>query len=148
MKLRALPFALTLLVPSVASAATVSFGVVTPNLKVRPQDMPTTKPSATIKAAKNEFEAFQIVLTAPQGDANGVSVKVSKPIAGGGYTIPADDVMLYREGYYNVGTASNLEGAPGLWPDPLVPDKDEFFGETRGAFPISILSGEDRKSVV
>src|SRR5262249_44827610 len=113
-----------LLTPFVASAAALSFGVATPNQKVRPADMPAGQPKASLEAAKNEFESFQVVFTATAG-ATGVAVKLAQPLAGpGGATIPAENVVLYRADYYNVSTPSNAEGAAGPWPDPLVPDVD------------------------
>jgi MYXO-CTERM domain-containing protein len=137
-----LSLAVTLAAPP-AAAASLSFGVVSPNLKVRPMDAPKTSPSASLKAAKNEFEAFQIVFGASAGDVSAVSVKLSKPLAGPS-SIPAENVVFYREAYYDVGTPSNAEGAAGLWPDPLVPDRDVYFGETRNAFPFDVPMGETR----
>ncbi len=128
-----------------AAAGTLSFGAFTPNQKVRPMDpAPATTKSVALKAAKNEFESFQIVVSAA-GGATGVSVKLAKPLVGpGGAKIPAANVVFYREAYYDVGTASNDEGAPGLWPDPLVPDVDSYFGEKRNAFPFDVPDGETR----
>jgi hypothetical protein len=130
---------------SAALAAAPTFGVVSADHKVRPMDAPATTASASLEAAKNEFEAFQIVLTAPVGDAAGVSIALSKPLAGpNGASIPAEDVTLYREAYYDVGTPSNSEGAAGLWPDPLVPDVDTYVGERRDAFPLDVPEGASR----
>jgi len=124
-------------------AADLSVGVVPSTRKVRPDDKPTTTPTASIKAAKNEFEAFQIVLRAGASDVNDVSAKITKPLVGpGGAKIPDGNVVLYAERFYNVKVASNDEGAPGLWPDPLVPDVDTYFGEKRNAFPMKVPAGK------
>ncbi len=130
------------LVSGQAIAANLSVGVVPSTLKVRPSDAPATAPSASIKAARNEFEAFQIVLRAGAADVGQVSAKLAQPLQGAPGAIPAANVVLYAERYYDVGTASNDEGAPGLWPDPLVPDVDTFFGEKRNAFPMTIAAGQ------
>lgn len=127
-----------------ALAAGLTVGVVPSTLKVRPNDAPATTPSASIKAARNEFEAFQIVLGAAGSDVTQVSAKVAQPLAGPGGSIPANDVVLYAEQYYDVGTPSNDEGAAGLWPDPLVPDVDTFFGEKRNAFPFTVTASQNR----
>jgi len=128
-----------------ALAASLSYGVVSPNLKVRPTDKPATTPAASLKAARNEFEAFQIVLASSGGATTGVTLKLTKPLgSAGGATIPASNVVLYRVAYYSVGTASSSEGGAGLWPDPLVPDVDTYFGETRKAFPFDVPDGESR----
>ncbi len=131
--------------PCAAAAATLSFGVVSPDVKVRPADTPATTPSATLRAAKNEFEPFQIVFTSSGGPTSGVSVTLSKSLTGpGGATIPDKNVVLYAERYYQVGTPSNSEGAAGRWPDPLVPNVDTFFGEKRNAFPFDVPGTESR----
>ena len=49
-------------------AADLAVGVVSSSQKVRPTDNPTVQTTAQIKAAKNEFEAFQIVLRASGND--------------------------------------------------------------------------------
>ena len=136
--------ALVLFAASEAHAA-LSVGVVPSSLKVRPADNPTTAPSAKIKAAKNELEAFQIVLRATGSDVANVSAKLASSLTGPkGAKIPDANVTLYAERYYNVGTASNDEGAPGLWPDPLVPDVDTYVGEKRNAFPLTVPANETR----
>lgn len=119
-------------------AADLAVGVVSSSQKVRPTDNPTLAQTAQIKAAKNEFEAFQIVLRATGGDVAQVSAKVATP-----FSIPAP-ITLYAERYYDVGVASNDDGAPGLWPDALVPDVDTYFQEKRNAFPITVTSNETR----
>lgn len=134
---------LLLLLPGRASAADLTVGALSPNLKVRPSDTPTTKPSIALEAARNEFESFQIVLRGGAADVAGVSAKIGKPLTGpGGAKIP--DPTLYVARYYDVGTASNDEGASGPWPDPLVPDVDTYFGEKRNAFPLTVPAGKTR----
>jgi hypothetical protein len=127
------------------AAAGLNVGVVSSALKVRPTDQPATSTSAHLYAAQNEFEAFQIVLSASGSDVTGVSAKLATPLTRADSTsIPASNVVIYAERYYNVGTASNDEGAPGRWPDPLVPAVDVYYHEPRNAFPITIPAGENR----
>src|SRR5207248_1384412 len=59
-------------------------------------------------------------------------------------TIPANNVTIYREDYYNVVVASDQEGAAGLWPDVLIPAVEPLFGQQRNAFPIDVPAGENR----
>ncbi|MCA9598467.1 MAG: DUF4091 domain-containing protein [Myxococcales bacterium] len=122
------------LLSSSNAALAVTAGVVGPNQKVRPTDAPAGETSAHLRAAQNEVEPFQIVLS---GAASGVSVVIQKPI-------PVADITLYREGYYDVGTPSNSEGASGRWPDPLIPDVDTYAGEKRTAFPFDVPANESR----
>ena len=127
-----------------AAGAALRFGVLTPNLKVRPTDRPRTAPEARLRAARNEFEAFQIVLQAERA-VSGVSVKLARPLTGpGGAAIPKKNVTLYRVAYHNIKTASNTEGGAGRWPDPLIPDVDTYVGQKRNAFPMEVPAGENR----
>jgi hypothetical protein len=103
-----------------------------------PQPAPT---SAAIAAAKNEFEAFHVVVTGP---ATGVSMSFSGLSDGNGNTISGRDVVLYREALINILQQSGGDGATGWWPDALVPDVDPIVGEKRNAFPFDVPAGENR----
>lgn len=136
--------AMLALLPAPALAG-LQFGVVTPNQKVRPSDQPPLAPSANLRAGRNEFEAFQIVFLGSGGTAKQVSVRLASPLVGpAGAGIPDKNVVLYRVGYYNVGSPSSGEGAAGPWPDPLIPDVDTYFGEKRNAFPFDVPDGQSR----
>src|SRR5439155_20663081 len=89
---------------------------------------------ANLEAARNELEPFQIVIAGP---ATGVSATAT---AIGPVAAP----RLYAVQLYNVLYASNLEGAAGDWPDPLVPDVDTYANEKRNAFPFDVPAGEVR----
>ena len=121
--------------PLAARAATVWTAVASE--KIRPQEQARTEKSATIAAAKNEFEAFQVVVTGP---ANGVSVTAGA--LGGPGTIPAP--KLFREAIMGLANASAADGATGAFPDALVPDVDDVVGEKRNAFPFDVPAGESR----
>ena len=139
----ALASALVLLA-SPALAAPLSIGVLGPNQKVRPQDNPATLPGAALRAGRNEFEPFQIVLFSAAGSA-GVTAQLSGSLKGpGGAAIPDANVVLYAAGYYEASAPSNSEGAAGRWPDPLIPDTDTYVGEKRSAFPLDVPAGESR----
>jgi hypothetical protein len=97
--------------------------------------------AATIAAAGNETESFQLLVQGGSAATAGVSVELSSALTGpGGATIPATDVTLYREGYYNVTQRSNGEGEVGSWPDALIPARDGFYGEARNAFPVELAA--------
>ncbi len=111
-------------------------------LKVRPADaVPSQRATAAqIQAARNEFEAFQVIVS---GTAQSVSAQVTIPfsytstVTGG---TKAMDFRLYREALLNLmhTSSSDPESATGYWPDALVPDHDQFFEEQRNAFPFDI----------
>lgn len=73
-----------------------------------------------------------------------MSVAPDGPLAGpGGARIPARNLAVYREGYYDVRVPSDREGARGPWPDPLIPARDSLYGERRDAFPASAPADGD-----
>ncbi len=123
--------------PSLASAATV--WTATSVEKIRPDAPARASASAAISAARNEFEAFQVVVT---GAASGVSATASDLV--GPAVIPASGARLYREALIDLSSPSALDGATGRFPDALVPDVDDVVGERRNAFPFDVPAGESR----
>ncbi|BDG01722.1 DUF4091 domain-containing protein [Anaeromyxobacter oryzae] len=104
--------------------------------KIRPDAKPRATTDARIAAARNEFEAFQVVVTGP---ASKVSAKAT--ISG---PSKLDAPRLFREDLIDLAHPSALDGATGKWPDALVPDVDDVVGEQRNAFPFDVSSGESR----
>jgi glycosyl hydrolase family 123 len=121
--------------PAIASAATVWTAPAIE--KIRPQEAARSDRSATLTAAKNEFEAVQVVVTGP---ASGVSVSAGA-LSGPG-TVPAP--KLFREAIIDLQHPSSADGATGAFPDALVPDVDDVVGEKRNAFPFDVPAGESR----
>jgi hypothetical protein len=124
------------LAPLAARAANVWVAGATEKIRPDAQARPATE--ASLAAARNEFEAFQVVIT---GRATQVSVVASSLRSGDG---GISDVRLYREDLIDVGQPSSLDGATGRWPDALVPDVDDVVGEKRNAFPFDVGDGESR----
>jgi len=77
--------------------------------------LPSTPHSLELSVARGECEGFQVL--AVEGSA-----PFEKPEAtvrsAEGKSLP---LTWYRTGFVPVKTASNHEGSPGLWADPLVP---------------------------
>ncbi|MFL5301751.1 MAG: glycoside hydrolase domain-containing protein [Anaeromyxobacteraceae bacterium] len=121
--------------PRGARAATVWTALA--SQKLRPDAAARATRSGAMSAAKNEFEAFQIVV---QGPATRVSVAAT-PLVGPG---AISDVRLYREALIDLAHPSAADGATGRFPDALVPDVDEVAGEKRNAFPFDVPAGESR----
>ncbi len=139
--LLALAALLTLLaVPAAASAGPV--GVYDSLAVLRPEVAPPSGAAseATIEAAGNETQSFQLSIRPSSGLA-GVDVDAGTLSGPGGATIPAEDVTVYREGTYQVAQRSDGEGSSGAWPDVLIPQRDTLYGETRNAFPIDVAAG-------
>jgi len=125
-----------------------TISVATPMVKIVPAAVPpypiteeggTTSNTAWLTAARNEFEAFQVVIYNNRDtDLPGIDVSVD-PLGGPNQAvIPASNIRVYREAYVQTLKPSNKEALlPGPIPDPLVPLVDEGYGgapETRSAF--------------
>jgi hypothetical protein len=110
--------------------------------KVRPGDTAGSAQAATLEAARNEFEAFHVVVNGGAAGAKAVTVTADKLVGPGGATL--DDVRVYREGWYNVGTISSVQGAQGRWPDPMIPAVDEIDNQPRNAFPYDVPANEQQ----
>ena len=132
-----------LAIPAVAQAAPTVW-VTHATVKIQPSDAPGTSTSASISAAQNEFEAFQVAVNGGASGATGVSVNAPTLTGPGGATIPAANVRLYREALITTTYASNQEVSPGTWPDALIPDVDEIANEKRNAFPFDVPANENR----
>jgi hypothetical protein len=116
------------------------FWWVTPaTTKVRPGDRLPTKlaQQVDLHAARNEFEAFQIVLHSTEQMA-GLDVVVPDLTDGRGNTIPASSIQTYFVGTVRVARPSREHGETGDWPDPLLPRVDTWFDEKRNAFPFTL----------
>ena len=98
--------------------------------------------SANLTAAGNEFESFQVSITAGSKALTGVTVAAAGPLQGpGDAEISTSNLTVYREATYTVKQASDYEGAEGAWADPLIPETDYFYGEDRNAFPVKVPAG-------
>lgn len=94
---------------------------------------------AVVAAAANESASFQVDLRTAGGAPIVAGATLAGALAGpGGATIPRSAVTVAREGNYSVVQESDGEGEPGLWPDPLIPDRDPLLGANGGAFPFRL----------
>ncbi len=123
--------ALALSTPLVATAAEA--WVASATEKIRPDAPARALGEAHVAAARNELEAFQVVVTGP---ARQVSARVSG--------LEGLDAKLYRVEYITLAQPSAVDGGTGRWPDALVPDVDDVVGEKRNAFPFDVAAGESR----
>jgi hypothetical protein len=132
--------------PSRRSGALTSLqlGVTNAVEKVRPGSPVPSSTAATLEAARNELEAFQIVIGGGASGVSGVTATAGALTGPSGAQIPAAGVHLYQVGLYDVLYAANTDGAAGEWPDPLIPDVDVYFGEKRNAFPFDVASNVSR----
>jgi hypothetical protein len=86
-------------------------------------------PEAVIKAARNEYEAFQVVVGAIQKNVRVVNAEISD-LTGDAGKIGRENITLYRPEYVRIiRSAPRAQVAPGLHTDPLVPFIDPYTGE-------------------
>jgi hypothetical protein len=102
-----------------------------------------TGTAISLSAAKNEFEAFQIVVAGGTSGVTGVNATASD-LTSGVNTISSSEIMLYYAAVYNVVNRSNGEGALGEWFDALIPKVDAYYHEARNAFPFDVPAGKTR----
>jgi hypothetical protein len=105
---------------------------------VQPTASPGTTTAASISAAQNEYESFQVIVHAPESVAlvgvNGYATDLTGP----GGTLPSANIVLYREHYVQVTTSSpGSPYPPGYWPDALIPFLNPETGQplSGGRFP-------------
>lgn len=109
--------------------------------KIRQDITPVTQSSITIKAARNEFEPFQLVFkNTSSGSRSNIDVSISN-FTGEGRTISNSNVTIFKEEYLNITSLSNIDGQLGEWPDALMPKVDAYYHETRSTFPLSVSAG-------
>jgi hypothetical protein len=122
--------------------------VVDPLTRVQPTDPPQATRTASIKAARHEYEAFQVVIRAPDETAlQNVMVTVSDLVGPG--VIPAGRVALYREHYVQVTRPSpGSPYKPGTWPDALIPfahpETRQALGGRFPAAPFPVAAGRNQ----
>ncbi|MFY3746317.1 glycoside hydrolase domain-containing protein [Anaeromyxobacter sp. Red801] len=122
----AVALALSLL-PLAASAAEA--WVASATEKIRPDAKARPQTEAHLAAARNEFAAFQVVVTGP-------AKRVSARVEG----LDGLQATLFRVDTLDVTSPSAVDGGTGRWPDALVPAVDDVVGEQRNAFPFDVGS--------
>ncbi|PWM70606.1 MAG: hypothetical protein DBX59_10590 [Bacillota bacterium] len=75
--------------------------------------------SAHIEAAKDEYESFQIIVSAGDNDIANVGIEISAP-KNGSAEIPKENINIYWEKYVNVSVPTSIY-LPGYYPDALLP---------------------------
>ncbi len=89
------------------------------------------KPGVEIKAAKNEFEAFQVVISAGKKQhLKNVVIEVTD-LVNKGETINKSNMEIFREEYvYLPHSSPRAALPPGLYPDPLLPLVNPVTGDS------------------
>jgi chitodextrinase len=103
-------------------------------VRVFPTDAPKSTTTATLSAARNEIESFQVVASGGASGLTNVNLALSDLVGPGGAVIGKAQLTPYREHYVNVNVSSpnyngtNNPGGTGLYPDALIPFTDPSTG--------------------
>ncbi len=130
--------------PAAEAPGRASLAVATSLEKVRPGRPFPSSTAISLAAAQGECESAQVVVTA--------QAPLAALAASAGPLAPPDGTQaeaqaspitpaLYRVELLDLPRPSGLDGAPGAWPDPLIPVRDGWFGEARCAFPVALPAG-------
>ena len=118
-----------LLMSSRCLAAELTCWVVHGTTRVKPDAQPGNSRTAVVKAAKNEYEPFQVILRSQENLKN-VDVAASDLVAADGQRIGKENITLFREHYVYVRVpSSRCDSPPGWYPDALIPFADPVTGE-------------------
>lgn len=127
------------------SAQALTVAAVRETQKIRPGDpAPAAAASIALSCAQNEFCAFQLAVSATSASATVNDLTLGDLTGPAGKVLAGSGALVYREGSLDIATASNSMGATGSWPDPLIPKVDDFYGETRNAFPVMVPAGQNQ----
>ena len=91
---------------------------------------PQGRDGADIAAARNEWESFQVVVSALDENVTVTKAELTELVGLAGAKIAGDSISLYREEYVRVRrSTSRADLAPGLYADPLVPFVNPLTGK-------------------
>ena len=103
--------------------------------RIRPRAAPRPPEPIIIRAARNEFEPFQVVVLAGTGGLHGVDVQVTDLRPGNGPVISRDHIRLFREHVLTVSKPTRYsKDGTGDYPDALIPWPDRS-QKAEGASP-------------
>jgi Domain of unknown function (DUF4091) len=100
--------------------------------------------NATLTAARNEFEPFQLILRTDEKEVADLDIQISDLHGTQGVIAARKNIAIYLEEFLDIDKPSMLGGPAGLWPDPLIPRIDRFTQERRNAFPFSLHRGRNQ----
>lgn len=110
------------------------------------RDQPVGDAAVCIAAARNEYEPFQVIISARGGDLTEVNASVSH-FSGPAGVLSSTHVTLYREHYVHVVTPTKHSPYRAGWhPDALVPFRNPYtdadlFGPVYDAVPFTLVDG-------
>ena len=116
-------------------AAAFGVGVASALEKLKPTGGLPPGRSIELSAARGECESAQIAVRQDR-PLKALSARAA-PLKGPSRIAAA----LFRVATLDLASPSGPDGAAGTWPDPLIPERDAYFGEPRRAFPVAVPAG-------
>lgn len=143
--------------PVYATEPGITAWTVNGHVRVGQEDIPGSNTSIHLFAAKGEYEPFQVIIHANEGELTNVNFSVSDLTDADGNIIEKSNLTLYREHYVHLSKKSNDQlGAnrplPGtVFPDALIPFIDPATGlppaepgATIKAVPFDLSAGKNQ----
>jgi len=98
--------------------------------RLLPGEVVKGKDVVDIKAAKNEYEAFQVVISTGKDKLENVKIEIYD-LEGTNGRIGKENITMFREGLvYLRYSTPKAKYAPGLYPDPLIPFVNPISGDS------------------
>lgn len=115
--------------PEGVASADAFCSLVTPLLKVQPQDTVLRSPEPyRLTMARNEYESVQLICSGGASGLTNISVAVTLEDDAGAAGI---SYLLHSVQYYLAVNLSDCNSRQGYRPDPLIPEYDPWYGEAR-----------------
>ena len=140
--------------PIVLKSPSLNVWTVGPETKIQPTTHPGAGNAVSLEGARGAYESYQVVVTA-EAALSGVNLAAGSLSDGSGHTIPAANLVFFREAFIDfTGVVENEPGnqpAPGSSPthdpnvpDPLIPFFDPYTpGRAVGA-PFAVAAGRNQ----
>jgi hypothetical protein len=121
---------LSVLLCGTVFAAGIELVAVSPAMRVRQEGPVDGAKSASIASARGEYESFQVVVTARDGNLAKVNAEATRMRNANGEETNTIQIILYREVFVPVRhSAPRATEAPGLIADALVPFVNPYTGD-------------------
>ena len=132
-------------------AAELTHWVMHGTARSKPDSAPGNAQTVIIKAARNEYEPFQVILQS-QENLKKLDVTVSDLVGDDGQKIGKENIALFREHYIHARVPSyRCDNPPGWYPDALIPFVNPITGERADpkdtrfvAAPFDIWAGQNQ----
>ena len=112
-------------------------------VKIKPDDpvRPIDSQGVVLKMAKNEYEPFQLIITAIGRTLKNVNVGLANLMDGKGNKIEQENIKMFREWYIDCQRPSDELGEAGEWPDALIPFVNPYLPSETIGVPFDVASG-------